>query len=406
MPTLRILARHPLFLVCALLAMVGMWSAAQAAASPFFGPASGPADGPASPAEIGEARPAGEAEQSAPTQAPAARPNASPFLGQSAAGQPGTGQNGAGTGANANAPAPAATARGNPFTAPPVPDAPARDAAAPAAWTPSGGPESMEGPRPWLPTAMWRKVLVQSARLQKELRSGMAAFARDIRENPLGRAFWLFLLAGFGYGVLHALGPGHGKSFICGYFLSRKGSLLQGLAMGTGSMLAHVASAALMVIALNLILQRTGMADFDASGALMQRGSYGLLMVMGALLSLKTLFDLLTGRMAAHGHCRADARGMTAMSLAAGLIPCPGSAVILIFAISLGIFWAGLASLLFVALGMGLTTSAFAMATILFRRAVERGVHGSGRLVVAAYAGLSLAGSLAIALLGAAMFFA
>ena len=75
----------------------------------------------------------------------------------------------------------------------------------------------------------------------------MASFARDIRENPFGRAFWLFLLAGFGYGVLHALGPGHGKSFICGYFLSRKGNLLQGLAMGTGSMLAHVASAALMV---------------------------------------------------------------------------------------------------------------------------------------------------------------
>lgn len=90
------------------------------------------------------------------------------------------------------------------------------------------------------------------------------------------------------------------------------------------------------------------------------------------------------------------------MSLAAGLIPCPGSAVILIFAISLDIFWAGLASLLFVALGMGLTTSAFALATILFRRAVERGVRGSGRLAVATYASLSLAGSLAIALLGAA----
>lgn len=61
-------------------------------------------------------------------------------------------------------------------------------------------------------------------------------------------------------------------------------------------MLAHVASAALMVIALNLFLQRTGMADFDRSGALLQRGSYGLLMAMGALLTGKTLYDLLTGR--------------------------------------------------------------------------------------------------------------
>lgn len=264
----------------------------------------------------------------------------------------------------------------------------------------------MEAERPWLPVVLWRKLLVQSARLQKDLRSGMAAFARDIRENPMGRAFWLFLLAGFGYGVLHAIGPGHGKSFICGYFLSRKGSLLQGLAMGTGSMIAHVGSAALMVSVLHLALQRSGMADFDSQGALLQRGSYGLLMAMGALLTLKTLRDLFTGRLGQHGHCHADAKGMTAVSLAAGLIPCPGSAVILIFAITLGIFWAGLAALFFVALGMGLTTSAFAVATILFRRAVERGVAGNGRLATACYATLSLAGSLAITLLGAAMFLA
>lgn len=376
MAALRVQAHHPRFLVCALLLMVMAWSAAPAAASPFFG------------------QPANRAED----------------------------------GAAAGTPAPAAAAPGNPFTRASTPDTgePAKEMGVQGNDSPAGRePEigqsplsddlqiapadrqaSLEVQRPWLPAVWWQKALTRSARFQKELRAGMASFARDIRENPFGRAFWLFLLAGFGYGVLHALGPGHGKSFICGYFLSRKGSLLQGLAMGTGSMLAHVASAAFMVIVLNLILQRAGMADFDAKSALLQRGSYGLLMAMGLLLTLKTLYDLLSGRLAAHGHCHAETRSMTAMSLAAGLIPCPGSAVILIFAITLGIFWAGLASLLFVALGMGLTTSAFAMATILFRRAVERGVHGSGRLALGLYATLSLTGSLAIALLGAAMFFA
>ncbi|WP_051182991.1 nickel/cobalt transporter [Desulfocurvibacter africanus] len=376
MPLLRITARHPRFLVCALLVMALAWSAAPAAASPFFGSGGGKAAGAEA---LGAA--ATNSSQVVEPAAPAATGN--PFTAPSAPG----------ASAPAETAVPAGAGGASPFTAAP-------------ATAPAEVQASVEPEQPWLPVLLWRKLLVQSTRLQKELRSGMASFARDIRENPTGQAFWLFLLAGFGYGVLHALGPGHGKSFICGYFLSRRGSLIQGLAMGTGSMLAHVASAALMVIALNLFLQRTGMADFDQNGALMQRGSYGLLMAMGALLTLKTLYDIATGRLAAHGHCHASAKGMTAMSLAAGLIPCPGSAVILIFATSLGIFWAGLASLFFVALGMGLTTSAFAMATILFRRAVERGVHGSGRLTMAVFAGLSLTGSLAIALLGAAMFFA
>lgn len=195
MSALRASSWHPRLLVCALLVMALAWSAAPAGASPFFG-------------------------------------------------QPSTREEGAGERKGASA---SKAAQANPFVAPSAPAAPAPDsstpnaaasdaaggagpfAAAPAV-TPDAG-AAVEPAEPWLPVVLWRKLLVQSTRLQKELRAGIAAFARDIRENPFGRAFWLFLLAGFGYGVLHALGPGHGKSFICGYFLSRKGSLLQGLAM-------------------------------------------------------------------------------------------------------------------------------------------------------------------------------
>ncbi len=286
------------------------------------------------------------------------------------------------------------------FSAVPAPAAPP-EAAAPQVLESVG-----EVAEPWLPVRLWQRTLTWTASLQKELRSIMASFARDIRENPMGRAFWLFLLAGFAYGVVHALGPGHGKSFVCSYFLSRHGSILQGLALGTGSMLTHVGSAGLLVIVLNLVLERAGMADFDSQGALLQRISYGLLMALGALLTVKTILDLFMGRAHEHAHCRADTRGMTAVSLGAGLIPCPGSALILIFAITLGIFWAGLAALFFVALGMALTTSLFAVATILFRRAVERSMNRDGKLARMAFTTLSLCGSLAIMLLGAAFFFA
>ena len=278
--------------------------------------------------------------------------------------------------------------------------------AAPEAAAPQVIVSADDASEPWLAVRLWQRTLAWSAGLQRELRGVMASFARDIRENPMGPAFWLFLLAGFAYGVVHALGPGHGKSFVCSYFLSRQGSVLQGLLLGTGSMLTHVGSAGLLVIILNLILERAGMADFDNQGALLQRISYGLLMALGALLTVKTILDLFLGRAHEHAHCRADARGMTAVSLGAGLIPCPGSALILIFSITLGIFWAGLAALFFVALGMALTTSLFAVATILCRRAVERSMRRDGKLARMFFTTLNLCGSLAIMLLGAAFFFA
>lgn len=343
---------------------------AHAATSPFFGPArSQPAVETSAGAQ--EAGDAGETGTEPPArEAPAAQPSAK-------------------------------TPGSSPFfsAVPAKPTEP--DTAAPQVLESVG-----EAAKPWLPVRLWQRTLTWAASLQKELRGIMASFARDIRENPMGRAFWLFLLAGFAYGVVHALGPGHGKSFVCSYFLSRQGSILQGLALGTGSMLTHVGSAGLLVIALNLILERAGMADFDSQGALLQRISYGLLMALGALLTVKTILDLFMGRAHEHAHCKADARGMTAVTLGAGLIPCPGSALILIFSTTLGIFWAGLAALFFVALGMALTTSLFAVATILFRRAVERSICRDGKLARMTFTTLSLCGSLAIMLLGAAFFFA
>lgn len=370
-PVLPRITRHPRLLVCALLAVVFAWSAmTHAATSPFFGPAQD-RSAAESPGAAQDRPDTGDSEaeqvaQGAPAASmPGKTPGTTPFFG------------------------------GVPSTS-----------AAPEATAPQATESAEEAAELWLPVLLWQRTLTWAASVQKELRGIMASFARDIRENPMGRAFWLFLLAGFAYGVVHALGPGHGKSFVCSYFLSRQGSVLQGLALGTGSMLTHVGSAGLLVIILNLILERSGMAEFDSQGALLQRISYGLLMALGALLTAKTILDLFLGRTHEHAHCKADTRGMTAVSLGAGLIPCPGSALILIFSITLGIFWAGLAALFFVALGMALTTSLFAVATILFRRAVERSICRDGRLARMAYTTLSLCGSLAIMLLGAAFFFA
>ena len=83
---------------------------------------------------------------------------------------------------------------------------------------------------------------------QKKLRGHLTHVSRDIRENPWGRSFLLFLILSFVYGVIHALGPGHGKSIVFSYFLSRPGRYVHGVLMGNVITFVHVFSAVAIVL--------------------------------------------------------------------------------------------------------------------------------------------------------------
>jgi len=65
------------------------------------------------------------------------------------------------------------------------------------------------------------------------IRHKAADVAREIKQNPLGPAFWAYLGLAFAYGVIHALGPGHGKVFVGTYFLTRNATLWQGVLAGS-----------------------------------------------------------------------------------------------------------------------------------------------------------------------------
>jgi ABC-type nickel/cobalt efflux system permease component RcnA len=92
------------------------------------------------------------------------------------------------------------------------------------------------------------------------------------------------------------------------------------------------------------------------------------------------------------------------VSFVTGLIPCPGAAVILAFAIGLNIFWTGVAALLAMALGMGLTTTLFAWFAVSARKAALTLSGRNRRLFNYVHAGLSICGAAAIGLFGTALF--
>ena len=90
------------------------------------------------------------------------------------------------------------------------------------------------------------------------------------------------------------------------------------------------------------------------------------------------------------------------MVLAAGMRPCAGAIVVLVFALSQGLFAAGIAATFAMALGTALTTGAIATLAVFAKALALRiaGGRGSGETVIAA---LELAAAAFVLVLGGSL---
>ena len=243
---------------------------------------------------------------------------------------------------------------------------------------------------------------------QKKLRGHLTQVSRDIRANPWGRSFVLFLVLSFIYGVVHALGPGHGKSIVFSYFLSRPGRYVHGVLMGNLITFIHVFSAVAIVLGFYLVLKTSGLSSFEHVRGILEKISYAFLMVLGLFLVLykvrelrrRTLTDLQEYKTA-----EADFKHLTIVALATGLVPCPGAALILLFTITLDILVPGLFAMVCIALGMGVTTTLFALFSIASRNTIFRVTVKKQRIFAFSSAALSLLGACAITVIGSLLFF-
>ena len=223
------------------------------------------------------------------------------------------------------------------------------------------------------------------------------------------------LLIAFLYGIFHALGPGHGKTVIVGYFLGRGGSIRRGIAMASWIALSHVVGAVTVVIIVHAVLSEIYVTPVEEMLTL-RLASYGAILLIG-LAMLATAIRRRGGEAAAchhHGHSHgagahdthahgrgAHGRGeQRLLAIAAGFLPCSGAILILVFALTNGILLTGLAMTLFIALGMGLTLALLGIASVLAHRQI------AGRLARGARLGglLALLGPILITGIGALLF--
>ena len=104
----------------------------------------------------------------------------------------------------------------------------------------------------WLWQA-WPQVMIKSVLWQREVNMQMSALLKRVAENPT-RAGGSLLLFSFIYGVLHALGPGHGKVVITTWLATHPSKLKSGIALTlASSLLQGLVAIGLVVVVLNVL---------------------------------------------------------------------------------------------------------------------------------------------------------
>lgn len=230
-------------------------------------------------------------------------------------------------------------------------------------------------------------ILAKQAEFYRLLTGAVRASKQD------GHA--VFLLGGisFAYGVFHAAGPGHGKAVISSYLLANEATLKRGIGLAFASAFAQ-ALTAILVAAIFAVLIGATAATMSRAVYLIELAAYGLIVLIGLRLTYAKGRALIAawrgqpdhvhgadcGCEDGHGHMPAPQalpkgggwREWWGAVLSVGLRPCTGAILVLVFALTQGIFWVGAASTLLMGVGTAITVSAIAALAVFAKHAAVR----------------------------------
>ena len=315
---------------------------------------------------------------------------------------------------------------------------------------------------------------------QQQLHRDLAKAVRELRADPFYAGATLILLS-FVYGVLHAVGPGHGKAIISSYIVANRQTVRRGIAISFASAIVQGFSAVALVLVLGVLLNMAGLR-MQSAVAQMETISFALVAVVGAWLFFgqvrrvmrkvdiarwlptvrreKPLVSLSAAAVTqpamahshAHYHHHRGHRGhdgdghhhhaghhhhhhdhhhhddcgcghshipsgqalegdlswrrTAAIVLAVGIRPCTGAILVLVFALTQGLFWAGVIATFAMAIGTAITVAALTVVAVTARDLTAKAAtSGRGIWAEIFYDALALSGTFLILSIGLVLFF-
>ena len=250
-----------------------------------------------------------------------------------------------------------------------------------------------------MPGGLGGIILALQASFYGALRDGIAAVRAD------GGALYALLGVAFGYGMFHAAGPGHGKAVITAYLAAQERTVAKGFSLSLAAAAVQALVAIGLVAVLGRLLGATAVTMGQTTNAV-ELASFVIIVLLGGMVTWRkagTFLDaaaptlVTSGPECGHAGIRwrgpassrcgcatvpsalicqpigpAQWRELVGVTLAAGLRPCAGAIVLLVFASTQGLFTAGIAATFVMALGTAITTGSIAMLAVFGRRLLLR----------------------------------
>ena len=297
-------------------------------------------------------------------------------------------------------------------------------------------------------------------RTQQSLQRDLATGVKSLKgEHAVAGAVMLAALS-FVYGVVHAVGPGHGKTIISSYVVANEETVRRGVIISFIAAGLQALTAIALVGILAFALKASGM-QINAWSNELETVSYAMIALVGAWLLTTQLIAIFRRRQESrgaeghsadagydphhdrdhhhehdhghgphdhqndrdhHAHHHADGeachhivdarelagpfswRKILAVVLSVGVRPCTGAILVLIFALTQGVFWAGVAATFAMAIGTAITVALLATLALGSRELALRLGGRSGAFANAVWTTCALGGSALILLFGATLF--
>lgn len=165
--------------------------------------------------------------------------------------------------------------------------------------------------------------------------------------------FIYILAVSFIYGLVHALGPGHGKMVIASYFLVKGAKIKEAFKAGFLTSLIHTISALSITFTLYIFFENTITKYFSQ----ISMNMYKVSAVFIILIALFLLYETYKDRNEEEKIQRVGNKSLLAVTMSIGIVPCPGVMSIVLFSLILGYINLGILSAIFMSIGMGITIS-------------------------------------------------
>ncbi|MGM0608376.1 MAG: nickel/cobalt transporter [Candidatus Muiribacteriota bacterium] len=207
---------------------------------------------------------------------------------------------------------------------------------------------------------------------QRDLNRMISSNLNKLQKDRSLKTLLIIAFLSFVYGFVHSLGPGHGKVIIASYFLGKKSKIIHGVAAGSLMAFIHALSGTMVVLIFYFFLKKSLMsATSDAESGLRFVTSI-LIILLGSFMLIN---EILRKNKNYSDDNKVEVKGANQaymLSIAAGLVPCPGVILVYLFSINLGVLRFGVVSVISTALGMAAGISLVAVGVIVARNYVEK----------------------------------